>query len=134
MARETNYEIILMDLHMPLMDGYNASAQIRKFNTQVPIIAITADSVNTVAARCNEVGITDIITKPIDPLLLYNTILKWAIQYEEPHIDTNKLSDEFNRNITDIVIHDLDIQTGIHRFGGNKKLYIKMLKKVSFHK
>jgi len=129
MARETNYEIILMDLHMPLLDGYNASAQIRKFNTQVPIIAITADSVNTVAARCNEVGITDIITKPIDPLLLYNTILKWAIQYEEPHIDTNKLSDEFNRNITDIVIHDLDIQTGIHRFGGNKKLYIKMLKK-----
>jgi len=84
MARETNYEIILMDLHMPLLDGYNASAQIRKFNTQVPIIAITADSVNTVAARCNEVGITDIITKPIDPLLLYNTILKWAIQYEEP--------------------------------------------------
>ncbi|MBC8320471.1 MAG: response regulator [Bacteroidetes bacterium] len=127
---ETHFDIILMDLHMPVMDGYNASTQIRNLNISTPIIAITADAMDdSIKSKCNFSGINDIITKPIDPDLLYDKLLKWLCPELVSADNDYELTEMFESQLSNIVISDLDIQSGIRRFGGNKDLYMKMLKK-----
>ena len=60
-------DIILMDLHMPVMNGYEAAREIRKISTGVPIVAMTADVISGVRERCRESGMNHFISKPFDP-------------------------------------------------------------------
>lgn len=75
---QTNsYDIILMDLQMPEMNGFEASEHIRrKMNSNIPIIALTADVVAEELIQCEEIGINAHITKPFDEKLLYNKIVE----------------------------------------------------------
>jgi PAS domain S-box-containing protein len=69
------YDIILMDLQMPEMNGFEATEHIRvKMNSKVPIIALTADVTTSDLARCKAVGMNDYISKPVDERLLYSKI------------------------------------------------------------
>ena len=71
-----SYDIVLMDLHMPEMDGYEATEFIRKqLKSTIPIIALTADVVNINFAKCNSIGMNDYIAKPIDEKLLHKKIV-----------------------------------------------------------
>ncbi len=74
---ETNsYDIILMDLQMPVMNGFEATEYIRnKMNLQIPIIALTADVTTVDLEKCKAAGMNDYISKPIDEKLLHNKIL-----------------------------------------------------------
>ncbi|WP_339920016.1 response regulator [uncultured Flavobacterium sp.] len=74
---ETNdYDIILMDLQMPIMNGFEATEYIRnKMNLQTPIIALTADVTTVDVEKCKSVGMNDYISKPLDEKLLYTKIL-----------------------------------------------------------
>lgn len=67
--------VILMDLHMPVLNGYEATAQIRAIDTDIPIIAMTADAVTGVEEKCRELGIDHYISKPFDPDQFVNTII-----------------------------------------------------------
>jgi PAS domain S-box-containing protein len=70
------YDIILMDLQMPEMNGFEATHYIRtKLKSKIPIIALTADVTTVDLARCTEVGMNDYISKPVDEKLLYNKII-----------------------------------------------------------
>lgn len=69
------YDIVLMDLHMPVMDGFEATKHIRKKDTTTPIIAFTADAYEEARLKAKEAGMNDFITKPFDPVLLYNKII-----------------------------------------------------------
>lgn len=72
-----SFDIILMDLQMPEMNGYEATEVIRKkLNSNIPIIALTADVTENDLANCKAVGINDHIAKPIDEKLLYNKIIE----------------------------------------------------------
>ncbi|MGZ3757153.1 MAG: response regulator [Mucilaginibacter sp.] len=62
-----NYDLVLMDLQMPVMDGYTATLKIRTFNQTIPIIALTASATSNVRERVIEVGMQDYITKPFNP-------------------------------------------------------------------
>jgi len=74
--QKNNYDIILMDLHMPEMDGFEATAHIRTIlKLQIPIIALTADVTTVDNDKCRAVGMNDYISKPIDEKLLYNKII-----------------------------------------------------------
>jgi CheY-like chemotaxis protein len=78
LLEKNKYDIILMDLQMPEMNGFEATHYIRKhMNLQVPIIALTADVTTVDADKCKEVGMNDYISKPIDEQALYNKILKF---------------------------------------------------------
>jgi len=77
-ARVNEYDIILMDLQMPLMDGYTATREIRVFNKTVPIIALTASASNDVKERSLEHGMNDYITKPFYPDDFYQRIKKYV--------------------------------------------------------
>jgi len=74
---QTNsYDIILMDLQMPVMNGFKATEYIRNtMNSTIPIIALTADVTTVDLAKCNTAGMNDYIAKPIDEKLLYNKII-----------------------------------------------------------
>jgi CheY-like chemotaxis protein/HPt (histidine-containing phosphotransfer) domain-containing protein/two-component sensor histidine kinase len=60
------YDLVLMDLHMPVMNGYDASKYIRE-QSPVPIIAMTADAIEGVREKCAAAGMNDFISKPFDP-------------------------------------------------------------------
>ena len=67
-----SYDIILMDLQMPEMNGFEATKYIRnQMNSKIPIVALTADVTTVDLAKCKEVGMNDYIAKPIDEKLLY---------------------------------------------------------------
>jgi PAS domain S-box-containing protein len=73
---DKSYDIILMDLQMPEMNGFEATEYIRnKLNSKIPIIALTADVTTVDLAKCKAVGMNDYIAKPIDERLLYSKIV-----------------------------------------------------------
>ena len=72
------YDIILMDLQMPEMNGFEATTYIRnEMNSQIPIIALTADVTTMDIEKCIKFGMNDYISKPIDEKILYNKIIKY---------------------------------------------------------
>ncbi len=77
LLQKNKYDIILMDLQMPEMNGFEATTYIRKhISTQIPIIALTADVTTMDLDKCIEIGMNDYISKPIDEKLLYSKIIK----------------------------------------------------------
>lgn len=74
--KTNNYDVILMDLQMPEMNGFDATGYIRnKMNLETPIIALTADVTTVDLAKCKTVGMNDYIAKPVDEKMLYNKII-----------------------------------------------------------
>jgi len=75
--QKNNYDIILMDLQMPEMNGFEATAYIRtQMNSKIPIIALTADVTTVDVEKSKAVGLNDYISKPIDENLLLSKIIK----------------------------------------------------------
>ncbi|PQJ80933.1 two-component system sensor histidine kinase/response regulator [Polaribacter porphyrae] len=72
--KENNYDIVLMDIQMPVMDGYTATKEIRKFNTNIPILALSASVFMEVKDKINECGMNGFIFKPFEPQDLLNQI------------------------------------------------------------
>ena len=79
MARRSVYDLILMDMQMPKMDGLEATRQIRQLPgyAAIPILAMTANAFGEDRDRCLEAGMDDFLSKPIKPDLLFGVILKW---------------------------------------------------------
>ena len=76
MLRMNHYDIVLMDLQMPEMNGFEATEYMRNtMNLTIPIIALTADVTTVDVAKCKSVGMNDYIAKPVDENLLYTKII-----------------------------------------------------------
>jgi signal transduction histidine kinase/CheY-like chemotaxis protein len=75
---QSEYDIVLMDLQMPVMDGYDATLKIRNFNDVIPIIALTASASSDILQRTREFGMTDYLAKPFKPGELYEMICKYS--------------------------------------------------------
>lgn len=73
------YELVFMDIQMPVMDGYIATQEIRKHSrfSNLPIVAMTADAMAGVKEKCIEKGMNDIVTKPINPDDMFGVMIKW---------------------------------------------------------
>jgi len=79
MIKQNTYDAVLMDCQMPVMDGYEASEEIRKLehHCDIPIIALTAYAFEEDRTKCLMSGMNDFITKPVNRTILYNTLRKW---------------------------------------------------------
>ena len=105
-------DLILMDLHMPVMNGYDAAAEIRKLSEDVPIVAMTADVVMGVKEKCEQHGIRHYLSKPFDP-------------------------DRFIRTVRDIIMGSaadrkaepdvLNMAVGLKSLGVGQDLYLQIL-------
>lgn len=80
-VQSQDYALILMDMQMPRMDGLEATHHIRRWlgGKRLPIIAMTANAFAEDRQRCLDAGMDDFVAKPIDPELLYETLLHWLL-------------------------------------------------------
>ncbi|NQZ56279.1 MAG: response regulator [Lentisphaeraceae bacterium] len=78
-TRQSTFDIILMDLLMPEMDGLEATRQIRKFNPDIPIVALTANNLVSDKQECLEAGMNDYLLKPIDRHKLFQAIRTYTL-------------------------------------------------------
>ncbi len=77
--QSNNFDVVLMDLQMPVMNGFEATEHIRNvLKSSIPIIALTADVTTVDLAKCKTVGMNDYIAKPVDEKLLYSKIVGFA--------------------------------------------------------
>ena len=86
MSKKFSYDVILMDLQMPEMNGFEATAAIladeNNANNKTPIIALTANVQEEIREKCLNVGMKDYLSKPIKFLDLQNTLKKWVPSLE----------------------------------------------------
>lgn len=76
--KDKDYDLILMDIQMPILDGLSATRKIREKDKDTPIIAMTAHAMSGDRDISLDAGMNDHLTKPIDPQLLYNALAKWT--------------------------------------------------------
>ncbi len=80
-VRDRAFDVVLMDLQMPVMDGFEATERIRALEGprgRIPIIALTANALSEQLRKCIDSGMNDHVTKPVDPGLLLGAIHRWA--------------------------------------------------------
>ncbi len=119
-------ELILMDLQMPKMDGYEATLQIRKFNRDIPIIALSANVLEQDIIRTKEVGMDSYLTKPIDVQKLYKTLITYlSTKRKVEKVDTMNVQE--NEAIILPQIPSLDQKKALSLIQGNKRVYKKIL-------
>jgi signal transduction histidine kinase/FixJ family two-component response regulator len=92
-----NYDLILMDIQMPIMDGYQASRIIREKSKNIPIIALSANGMKEDIEKSKSAGANEHLVKPFDVLVLYKILVKYILedekgQKDEEYESTKKLS------------------------------------------
>jgi len=117
---------------MPVMDGLDATREIRRFEqfAQLPIIAMTANTMQGDPEKCFAVGMNDFVAKPIDPELLWATLLKWI--RPGPFTESTAVpvvATDRDAVVLPEAIDGVDMSVGLKRVVGNKALYLAMLRK-----
>jgi two-component system sensor histidine kinase/response regulator len=124
---DTRYDLVLMDLQMPEMDGYQATTHIRATPSLagLPILAMTAHATAEERDRCLAAGMRGHIAKPVDPELLYRTLLQFHRSGQAAR--ASKSVERFSHSAALPQIAGLDVADGLNRVAGNVKLYRSLL-------
>lgn len=137
-VKANSYDVVLMDMQMPVMDGLTATKQIRsqKKYEGLPIIAMTANAMDQDKEQCAAAGMDDHIAKPIDPENLFATLLKWIKPKKQVSISTEKNgipqpeeAIQMDLSLAGQKIEGLDVALGLKHVMNKAPLYSKMLKK-----
>ncbi|HWY58561.1 MAG TPA: response regulator [Terriglobales bacterium] len=136
MVSERDYDLVLMDMQMPVMDGISATQAIRsnpRFRT-LPIIAMTANAMASDREKCIQAGMNDHVSKPIDPNVLFATMIRWIkpgpIQPSAPPQESASLPREVALASSEPLpdsIDGINLKEGLMRVAGNKRLYRDLL-------
>jgi signal transduction histidine kinase/HPt (histidine-containing phosphotransfer) domain-containing protein/ActR/RegA family two-component response regulator len=119
----TAYGLVLMDMQMPVMDGIDATREIRRRvdSATLPIVAMTANAMESDRERCMAAGMNDHLAKPIDPARLSAVVTRWlrAVAVAPAAPQQASRDDE---------VPGLDIADGLRRVMGNQRLYDSLLR------
>ena len=129
-VQQDSFDGILMDIQMPEMDGYEATQHIRQElqMNDLPIIAMTANAMAGDKDKAIEAGMNDHVAKPIDVKQLFSALAQHVTPKNSGA--SQEISNKPNKEEFDIPdLPGFDVQTGINRLQGNKKLYLSLLKK-----
>jgi len=140
MAGQHKYDLVLMDMQMPVMDGVTATRAIRA-NPQLhslPIIAMTANVMATDREKCIEAGMNDHVTKPIDPQELFAALLRW-IKPREASSSAKQVAAAATIPPAQpqasasgaLQIPGVDTKSALKRTGGNRLRYESLLRKFA---
>ena len=136
MVGEHDYDLVLMDMQMPVMDGIAATKAIRsnpRFR-ELPIIAMTANAMDADREICRQAGMNDHISKPIDPDAMFATVIRWIKprRAQTSEAPAQKVEAASSQNLPDLPeINGVDIKDGLKRVGGNRRLYRDLLMKFA---
>ncbi len=131
MVQQTPYDLILMDIQMPKMDGITAAGKIREMGgkmTSIPIIAMTANAMASDRIKSLDAGMNDHVSKPVDPRKLYACIIRWLNGkiLSEAYWGTEDLQDFSDPEMADR-LPGLDVSKALTGLGGNWILYDSLL-------
>ncbi len=130
--KESNFDLVLMDIQMPIMDGLTASRKIREElnNKDLPVLAMTAHAMKGEREKSLAAGMNDHITKPIDPEFLYMTLRKFlapqSVNAQQKENTREKVVVE--PIVNNINIDGIDTITGLRRAAGKEEVYLKLLR------
>ena len=130
---QTPYDIVFMDMQMPVMDGVSATVEIRKMpqHSALPIIAMTANAMQQDRDKCAAAGMNDFVTKPIEPDALWAAMRKWVKPRDLPP-GTPQPGAELEADVElPGDIPGLDIADGLRRTLGRKAFYLSLLRKYA---
>jgi len=123
------FDLILMDMQMPVMDGIDATVRIRELGCATPVIAMTANALQADQDRCAAAGMNDYLAKPVDPDQLYAVLGRWA---PRPAAGTERAAPPppvpAGRDPLP-AIPGLDTAQGLHRVLGKESLYLDLLRR-----
>jgi signal transduction histidine kinase/DNA-binding response OmpR family regulator len=139
-VKSDEFDVVLMDVQMPVMDGYEATGAIRSDPgfKDLPIIAMTAHAMAGDRERSLEAGMNDHVTKPIDPEILYRTLAKWVSLSgaEGPEIKKVEVEsaaeagiDRATRELPEL--DGINVEAGLKRLLGNVVTYHRILMQFS---
>lgn len=132
-----DYALVLMDIQMPIMDGYEAVRIIRQTHSaqKLPILAMTANAMHDDVEKSNAVGMQGHITKPIDEHILINQIIKWALRgpYQAQasvlrKLESKQLAKQEKRYPK---MKGIDLDAAMQRLGHNDQLYIQLVNQLT---
>ena len=125
-----SYDAVLMDVQMPVMDGYTAAREYRRRapDSDLPIIAMTANAMSGDRERCLEAGMNDHVAKPIDPVDLYAVLSRWL--GSAPAADQTAAAEADAEEVPH-VHPSVDAEAGLRRVLGRRDRYIEMLRRYA---
>ncbi|MFO7818993.1 MAG: response regulator, partial [Halanaerobacter sp.] len=127
--KEEEFDLVLMDIQMPKIDGYKATAKIRQdlAEEELPIIAMTANAVKSDKQKALRVGMNDYITKPIELDSFFTTVKKWLPIEESTRLkdDNDGQDNSFLAELEDLTAFDLE--SALKRVNHNQELYRSIL-------
>ena len=154
-VKRATYDMILMDVQMPEMNGFTASQTIRKLEEEgapgashVPIIAMTAHALHGDRQRCLAAGMDDYVSKPIDPRKFFQTIERWArisasiatgerksLEVQSDPVETgapeeladSPQADQLPGELVGNPAVPLDVENSLNRFGEDRDFYYNLL-------
>jgi len=128
-VRTSDYDLVLMDLQMPEMDGIEATRALRALSVwrTKPIVALSANVFEEDRRACAEAGMNDFIGKPIDPDALYQILAKWLPAEEDAVYVARSEPDTIPPPL--LSIPGLDARQGLKRVNGNISSYHRLLRR-----
>ncbi|MBC6108990.1 PAS domain S-box protein [Pedobacter fastidiosus] len=102
MIANDQFDVVLMDIQMPIMNGYETTRRLREMGNHIPIIALTASAIKGEREKCIAAGMNDYITKPIDEETFLKTIDKWINKDEDAQLEDGPKMEEPLYNLSSL--------------------------------